>query len=45
MTKEAQAVLDFWFGENADDVVVGRDKLWFSSDSKTDLQIKNNSLH
>ena len=40
MTKEAQAVLDFWFGENADDVVVGRDKLWFSSDFKIDLQIK-----
>ncbi|MDA8693846.1 DUF924 domain-containing protein [Pseudomonadales bacterium] len=40
MIKEAQAVLDFWFGENADDVVTGRDKLWFSGGSEVDLQIK-----
>ena len=40
MIKEAQAVLDFWFGENADDVVLGRDKLWFSGGSEIDLQIK-----
>lgn len=41
MNKDIQSIIEYWFGADANNVVEGRDSLWFSGTNAIDQQIKN----
>lgn len=41
MNKDIQSIIEYWFGADANNVVEGRDSLWFGGADDIDQQVKN----